>query len=145
MADQRRFDGIAHTTAWRGLLSPIGVQPYLETPTEDRRSIDTPDGVEKVSSEDTIAAASSLTRWGGAAAVLGACPPLSFLSFSHPSIHPTTGNSTCCVQACFVPNVTPGGDTRPGRGAPDDLRRPRLLYSPRPQQAEGSPWAGFEE
>jgi hypothetical protein len=71
MVDQRRFDGIAHTTAWRGLLSPIGVQPYLETPTEDRRSIDTPDGVEKVSSEDTMAAASSLTRWGGAAAVLG--------------------------------------------------------------------------
>ena len=70
MVDQRRFDGIAHTTAWRGLLSPIGVQPYLETPTEDRRSIDTPDGVEKVSSEDTMAA-SSLTRWGGAAAVLG--------------------------------------------------------------------------
>jgi hypothetical protein len=71
MVDQRRFDGVDHNTAWRGPLSPIDVQPYLETPTEDRRSIDTPAGVEKVSGEDFMAVASSLTRWGGAAAVLG--------------------------------------------------------------------------
>ena len=71
MADQQSFDRVARTTAWHGPLSPIDVQPYLVTPTEDRRSIDTPAGVEKVSGEDSMAAASSLTRWGGAASVLG--------------------------------------------------------------------------
>ncbi len=75
MVDQRRFDGVAHTTGWRGPPSPTDVQPYLKKPTEDGPSIDTsvdtPDGVEKVSDEDSMAAASSLTRWGGAAAVLG--------------------------------------------------------------------------
>jgi len=71
MVDERRFDAVDHTTGWRGPLSPVDVQLNLETPTEDRRSIDTPAGVEKVSGEDYMAAASSLTRWGGAAAVLG--------------------------------------------------------------------------
>jgi len=89
MVDQRRFDGIAHTTAWRGPLNPIGVQPYPETPTEDRRSIDVQAGVEKVSGEDFMAAASSLTRWGGAAAVLGGLSTAFVGGFSHPSIHST--------------------------------------------------------
>jgi len=87
MVDQRRFDGVAHTPLWRGPLYPIGVQPYPETPTEDRRSIDVQAGVEKVSSEDFMAAASSLTRWGGAAAVLGGLSA-TFVSEFLPPLYP---------------------------------------------------------
>jgi hypothetical protein len=42
-----------------------------ETSTKGRCSIGVPAGVEKVSSEDSIAAASSLVRWGGSASLLG--------------------------------------------------------------------------
>jgi hypothetical protein len=54
-----------------GPPGPIGVRrPPPETSTKGRRFEGTPAGVEKVSSEDSIAA-SSLVRWGGSAALLG--------------------------------------------------------------------------
>jgi hypothetical protein len=70
MVDQR-FDGVARTLGWRGLFGRMDIRPSPETPTKGRRFVGTPVGVEKVSSEDYSMAASSLARWGGAAAVLG--------------------------------------------------------------------------
>jgi hypothetical protein len=50
---------------------PVGIRrSSSETSTKGRRFEGTPAGVEKVSSEDSIAA-SSLVRWSGSAAVLG--------------------------------------------------------------------------
>ncbi len=54
-----------------GPPGPIGIRrPSPETVTKSRHFEGTPGGVEKVSSEDSIAA-SSLVRWSGSAAVLG--------------------------------------------------------------------------
>ena len=54
-----------------GPTDPVGIRSYPEASTKGRRFEGTPAGVEKVSSEDSIAAASSLVRWSGSAAVLG--------------------------------------------------------------------------
>ena len=71
MADQRR-DGVAHPPSWREPPAPTGIRPTsAETSTKGRRFVGSPAGVEKVSSEDCAAAASSLIRWGGTAALLG--------------------------------------------------------------------------
>jgi hypothetical protein len=71
MVDQRGFDGVGRTASWRGPPGLIGVRPTPETSTKGRRFIGTPAaGVEKVSSEDSMAA-SSLIWWDGLAAVLG--------------------------------------------------------------------------
>src|SRR5215216_4437926 len=84
MADQRR-DGVAHLPSWREPPAPTGMRPTSpETSTKGRRFVGTPAGVEKVSSEDCVAAASSLIRWGGTAALLGV--------FCRLPIHPTTEN-----------------------------------------------------
>jgi hypothetical protein len=70
MVDQRRFGTVAHTPSWSGGSAPIGILPSPETSTKHKRSIGTLAGVEKVSSEEAMGA-SSLIRWGGAAAILG--------------------------------------------------------------------------
>jgi hypothetical protein len=55
-----------------GSPGPTGIRrPSPETSTKGRHFEGTPAGVEKVSSEDSIAAASSLVRWSGSAALLG--------------------------------------------------------------------------
>ena len=70
MADQRR-DGVAHLPSWREPPAPTGMRPTSsEASTKGRHFVGTPAGVEKVSSEDCVAA-SSLIRWGGTAALLG--------------------------------------------------------------------------
>lgn len=84
MVDQRRFDTVAHTPSWSGWSAPIGIRPSREISAKHRRSIGMLATVEMVSSEEAMGAASTLIRWGGAAAILGACPPRSFLSFSRP-------------------------------------------------------------
>ena len=86
-----RSDGVEHISSRRGPPGPIRVRPTPETSTKGRRVVGTPAGVEKVSSEECMAA-SSLIRWGGPAAVLGACPPPLLRDFSRPPIHPTTEN-----------------------------------------------------
>jgi hypothetical protein len=92
MVDQRGFDGVGRTASWRGPPGLIGVRPTPETSTKCRRFIDTPAaGVEKVSSEEYMAAW-SLIWWDGPAVVLGACPPPLLGNFSRPSIPPTMGN-----------------------------------------------------
>src|SRR5215207_963449 len=113
MVDRHRRDGVAHPLSWREPPAPIDMRSSPETSTNGRHYIGTPTTVEKVSREHSMAAASSLIRWGGTAAVLGACPPPSFLAFSRPCLHPTKGNSTSCALACFVPIVTLSTDTRP--------------------------------
>ena len=65
-----RSDGVEHISSRRGPPGPIGVRHTPETSTKGRRVVDTPAGVEKVSSEECMAA-SSLIRWGGSAAVMG--------------------------------------------------------------------------
>jgi hypothetical protein len=65
-----RSDEVGHISSRRGPPGPIGVRPTPETSTKGRRVVGTPAGVEKVSSEECMAA-SSLIRWGGASAVLG--------------------------------------------------------------------------
>ena len=71
MVGQRR-DGVAHPPSWREPPAPTGMRPPSpETSTKGRRFVGTLAGVEKVSSEDCVAAASSLIRWGGTAALLG--------------------------------------------------------------------------
>src|SRR5215204_2893495 len=97
MADQRR-DGVAHLPSWREPPAPTGMRPTSpETSTKGRRFVGTPAGVEKVSSEDCVAAASSLIRWGGTGALLGACPPPSLGVFCRLPIHPTTENRCAVV------------------------------------------------
>ena len=71
MVDQPRFDTVAHTHSWSGGSAPTGIRPSPETSTKHRRTIGTLAGVEAVSSEEAMGAASSLIRWGGIAAVLG--------------------------------------------------------------------------
>jgi hypothetical protein len=66
-----RFDGVGRTSSWRGPPSLIDMPHTPETSTKGRRLIGgTPADVEKVSSEEYMAAW-SLIRWGGPAAVLG--------------------------------------------------------------------------
>jgi hypothetical protein len=65
-----RFDGVGRTSSRRGPPGPIDMPVTPETSTKARRVVGTPAGVEKVSSEECMAA-SSLIRWGGPAAVLG--------------------------------------------------------------------------
>src|SRR5215217_2325739 len=113
MIGRHRRDGVAHPPSWREPPAPIDIRSSPVTSTNDRHYFGTPSTVEKVSHEHTMAAASSLIRWSGTAAVLGACPPPSFLDFSRPCLHPTTGNSTSCARACFVPIVTLSTGTRP--------------------------------
>ena len=94
-----------------------------------------------------MAAASSLIRWGGTAAVLGGLST-SFVSglLPPPVFTQRRGIAPSCSLACFVPIVTLSTDTRPKeRSDRCYRRRPRLLDSPRPQQDEESPWAGLQE
>src|SRR5918993_3467878 len=65
-----RSDGVGHISSRRGPPGPIDMPHTPETSTKARRVVDTPAGVEKISSEECMAA-SSLIRWGGPAAVLG--------------------------------------------------------------------------
>jgi hypothetical protein len=65
-----RFDEVGHISSRRRTSGPIDRRSSPEACTEGRRVVGTPAGVEKVSSEECMAA-SSLTRWGGPAAVLG--------------------------------------------------------------------------
>jgi hypothetical protein len=67
-----RCDGVGRANQRRGPPGPIGMRhsPETSTSTKGRRFVDTPAGVEKVSSEYSMAA-SSLIRWGGSAAILG--------------------------------------------------------------------------
>ena len=66
-----RSDGVEHISSRRGPPGPIDMPHTPETSTKGRRLIGgTPAGVEKVSSEECMAAW-SLIRWGGASAVLG--------------------------------------------------------------------------
>ena len=81
-----RSDGVEHISSRRGPPGPIGVRPTPETSTKGRRVVDTPAGVEKVSSEECMAA-SSLIRWGGPAAVLGGLST-TFVSGLLPSPYP---------------------------------------------------------
>jgi hypothetical protein len=70
MGDQRR-DGVDYHPSWRKPPAPAGMRPTSpETSTKSRRFVGTPSCVEKVSSEDCVAA-SNLIRWGGIAALLG--------------------------------------------------------------------------
>jgi hypothetical protein len=87
-----RSDGVEHISSRRGPPGPMGVRPTPETSTKGGRVVGTSAGVEKVSSEECMAAW-SLIRWGGASAVLGGfCPPPLLVDFSRPPIHPTIGN-----------------------------------------------------
>jgi len=65
-----RCDGVGHTSSQRGPPEPRGMRHSLETSTKGRRFVGTPAGVEKVSSEYSMAA-SSLIRWSGSATLLG--------------------------------------------------------------------------
>jgi len=65
-----RFDEVGYISSRRRPSGPIGRRSSPEACTEGRRVVGTPAGVEKVSSEECMAP-SSLTRWGGASAVLG--------------------------------------------------------------------------
>ena len=55
----------------RSAPGKMGTLSLSETSSRGRRPISAPPGVGKASGEDCCAAASSLTRWGGCAAVLG--------------------------------------------------------------------------
>ena len=81
-----RSDGVGYISSRRGPPGPIGMRPTPETSTKGRRVVGTPAGVEKVSSEECMAA-SSLTRWGGSAAVLGGLST-TFVSGLLPSHYP---------------------------------------------------------
>jgi hypothetical protein len=65
-----RCDGVGHTSSQRGPPEPIGMRHSPETSAKGRRFVGTPAGVEKVSSEYSMAA-SSLIRWGGSATLFG--------------------------------------------------------------------------
>ena len=72
MVDQRRRDGVDYPPSWGEPPAPTGMRPTSpETSTKGGRFVGAPSCVEKVSSEDCVAAASSLIRWGGTAALLG--------------------------------------------------------------------------
>src|SRR5918993_635436 len=105
MGDQRGFDGVVHTSSWRGPPGLIDLPHTPQTSTKARRLMGTPaGGVEKVSSEECMAAW-SLIRWGGPAAVLG-------------------GLSTTFVRgvlAQHLPRFTPL--IHPGREGPGACRR----------------------
>jgi hypothetical protein len=91
MADQRR-DGVAHLPSWREPPAPTGMRPTSpETSTKGRRFVGSPAGVEKVSSEDCAAAASSLIRWGGTAALLGGLSTTLVGSLLPPTYPPNDG------------------------------------------------------
>jgi hypothetical protein len=55
----------------RSAPGQMGTSSLSETSSRGRRLISAPAGVGKASGEDCCVAASSLTRWGGCAAVLG--------------------------------------------------------------------------
>jgi hypothetical protein len=71
MVDQRGRDGVAHTPSRREPPAPIDIRSSPETSTNGRHYIGMPTTVVKVSREHSMAAASSLIRWGGTAAMLG--------------------------------------------------------------------------
>ena len=81
-----RSDGVGHISSRRGPPGPIDMPHTPETSTKARRVVDTPAGVEKISSEECMAA-SSLIRWGGPAAVLGGLST-TFVSGLLPSPYP---------------------------------------------------------
>ena len=66
-SDRRTF---GRSMGWR-FEGGLDTRHSPETSTKGRCSIGVPAGVEKVSSEDSMAATWSLVRWGGSAAVLG--------------------------------------------------------------------------
>ncbi len=55
----------------RGTPGQMGARPLRETPPKGRHLVGTPPGIGKASGENCSAAASSLIRWGGCAAMLG--------------------------------------------------------------------------
>jgi hypothetical protein len=65
-----RFDEVGYISSRCRPSGPIGRRSSPEACTEGRRVVGTPAGVEKVSSEQCMAA-SSLIWWGGASVVLG--------------------------------------------------------------------------
>jgi len=65
-----RCDGVGLANQRRGPLGPIGMRHSPETSSKGRRFVGTPAGVEKVSSEYSMAA-SSLIWWSGSATLLG--------------------------------------------------------------------------
>src|SRR5215212_3155171 len=79
-----RVEGVGRSCDLRGPPGQIGMRRSPETSRVGRRFIGTPAGLEKVSREDYTVAASSLIRWGGTAAVVGAWPPASLGDLSHP-------------------------------------------------------------
>jgi hypothetical protein len=66
-----RFDGLGRANQKHGPPGPMGMQHSLETSRKGKGFVGTPACEEKVSREDHSTAASSLTRWGGCAAILG--------------------------------------------------------------------------
>src|ERR687897_757273 len=97
MVDKPRRDGVARTLSWRAPPSPLGTRPSPETSTEGSRLRGTPSCVEKVSSEDSIAAASSLIRWGGSATVLGGLSTTFVFGLLPPHSSPNAGDSIYCA------------------------------------------------
>ena len=64
---RRGADGLGR----RGTPGQMGARPFREASSKGRHLVGAPAGVGKASGEDCCGAASSLTRWGGCAAVLG--------------------------------------------------------------------------
>ena len=87
----QRSDGVGYISSRRGPPGPMGVRPTPETSTKGGRVVGTSAGVEKVSSEECMAAW-SLIRWGGASAVLGGLSTTFVKGLLPPPIHPTIGN-----------------------------------------------------
>src|ERR671920_1881255 len=113
MIGRHRRDGVAHPPSWREPPAPIDIRSSPVTSTNDRHYFGTPTTVEKVSREHTMAAASSLTRWSGTAAVLGGLSTTFVSGLFPPLSSPNDGTSTSCALACFVPIVTLSTGTRP--------------------------------